>query len=86
MSCRKDQPGAAHPMRLCAGWLAVVGPHHVPTRMRLITGTLPGQAVYPDTRDWPLLHASLADLLARRAEQLKAHQTIRPPVQLRERA
>lgn len=59
MSCHKDQPGAAHPMRLCAGWLAVAGPHHVPTRMSLVAGTLPAEAVYPDTRGWPPLHASL---------------------------
>lgn len=70
MSCHKDQPGTAHPMRLCAGWLAVVGPQHVPTRMDLILGNLPAEAVYPDTRDWPALHASLTDLLARRQEQL----------------
>ncbi|MGR6924313.1 hypothetical protein ACU635_59485 [[Actinomadura] parvosata] len=61
-------------MRLCAGWLAVVGPQHVPTRMALITGALPREAVYPDTHDWPALHASLADLLARRQEQVAARE------------
>jgi hypothetical protein len=74
MSCHNDQPGTAHAMRLCAGWLAVVGPQHVPIRMALITGALPGEAVYPDTRDWPALHASLDDLLTRRQEQLAARE------------
>lgn len=27
--CHVDQPGTAHPMRLCAGWLAVVGRDHL---------------------------------------------------------
>ncbi|MGN9840184.1 hypothetical protein ACTMTI_18870 [Nonomuraea sp. H19] len=79
MFCHKDQPGTAHPMRLCAGWPAVVGPHHVPTRMSLIVGSLPAEAVYPDTRDWPALHAGLADLPARRQEQLAARERDRAP-------
>ncbi|MFI6743966.1 DUF6283 family protein [Nonomuraea sp. NPDC050451] len=79
MSCHKDQPGTAHPMRLCAGRLAVVGPHHVPTRMSLIAGTLPIEAVHPDTRDWPALHASLTELVARRQEQLSATASTQPP-------
>ncbi|MEV4083150.1 DUF6283 family protein [Nonomuraea fuscirosea] len=79
MSCHKDQPGTAHPMRLCAGWLAVVGPYHVPIRMSLIAGALPAEAVYPDTRDWPALHAGLAELLASRREQLAARKGDRAP-------
>ncbi|MGV9310360.1 DUF6283 family protein [Nonomuraea sp. NPDC003727] len=72
MACHKDQPDTAHPMRLCAGWLAAVGPDHIGVRLSIIDGSLPAEAVDPDTRDWPTLHASLAELLARRQEQLAA--------------
>ncbi len=72
MACHKDSPASvAHPLRLCAGWLAVVGPHHTRMRMYLVLGVLAPQALYPDTRTWPPLHPSLADLLASRDEQLR---------------
>ncbi|MDP9850394.1 hypothetical protein J2853_009690 [Streptosporangium lutulentum] len=72
MACHRDQPDGPHPFRLCAGWLATVGPHHMPVRMNLIEGTLPLEAVYPDTRSWPELHASLEDLLTCRDQQMNA--------------
>ncbi|QWF81042.1 hypothetical protein HUW46_04467 [Amycolatopsis sp. CA-230715] len=68
MSCHLDQPGTAHPMRLCAGWLAVVGPHHLGIRMQVIAGELPEQALRPGP-DWPELHAGLDHLVAERAKQ-----------------
>ncbi|MFI7445821.1 DUF6283 family protein [Nonomuraea indica] len=77
MACHKDQPDTAHPMRLCAGWLAVVGPDHIGVRLSLIDGRLPAEAIDPDTRDWPALHASLAELMARRQQQLAARDAHR---------
>ncbi|MGP4105248.1 DUF6283 family protein [Nonomuraea sp. KM90] len=74
MACHKDQPDTAHPMRLCAGWLAVVGPDHIGVRLSVFEGSLPPEAVEPDTHTWPALHASLAELLARRQEQLAAQE------------
>ncbi|WP_431921068.1 hypothetical protein [Nonomuraea jabiensis] len=47
MGCHKDQLDSAHPLRLCAGRLAIVGPGHLRTRMALATGRLPVEAVYP---------------------------------------
>ncbi|WP_284740261.1 DUF6283 family protein [Amycolatopsis sp. RTGN1] len=68
MSCHLDQPDTTHPMRLCAGWLAVVGRHHLSIRMALLAGTLPPTAVTADA-DWPALHPSLDDLVAELARQ-----------------
>ncbi|GLY43012.1 hypothetical protein Amsp01_090350 [Amycolatopsis sp. NBRC 101858] len=68
MSCHIDQPDTAHPMRLCAGWLAVVGRNHLGIRMALLAGNLPPDAVTP-AAGWPTLHTSLDDLLAERARQ-----------------
>ena len=45
MSCHLDQPGTPHETRLCAGWLAVVGRHHLVIRMAIIAGRLPEQAL-----------------------------------------
>ncbi|WP_336215836.1 hypothetical protein [Nonomuraea sp. LPB2021202275-12-8] len=50
----------------------MVGPDHIGVRLSITDGTLPAEAVDPDTRDWPDLHTSLAQLLARRQEQLAA--------------
>ncbi|MGK5558203.1 DUF6283 family protein [Actinomadura kijaniata] len=71
MACHKDQADTAHPLRLCAGWLAVVGPDHIGVRIAMLTGRLPVEAVYPPDRDqWPALHTSLTELLASRTHQL----------------
>ncbi|WP_328617267.1 DUF6283 family protein [Amycolatopsis sp. NBC_00355] len=68
MSCHLDQPDTAHPMRLCAGWLAVIGRHHLGIRMALMIDKLPPAAV--DTNDdWPPLYSSLDDLRAERTRQ-----------------
>ncbi|MGK5557969.1 hypothetical protein ACSNOI_40825 [Actinomadura kijaniata] len=47
MACHKDQADTAHPLRLCAGWLAVVGPDHIGVRIAMLTGRLLAEAVYP---------------------------------------
>lgn len=65
IACHLDQPGTAHPMRLCSGWLAVVGPYHLGVRMLVIAGKLPA-AVLSRRPGWPALVDSLATLLARR--------------------
>ncbi|MEV0589696.1 DUF6283 family protein [Nonomuraea sp. NPDC050310] len=70
MACHLDQPGTAHAMRLCAGWLAVVGPHHARARMSMLCGQLPPEALYPDTSAWPDLVDDLEELLQRREAQL----------------
>ncbi|MET8992561.1 hypothetical protein ACFYUK_45245 [Nonomuraea wenchangensis] len=72
MACHLDQPDTAHPLRLCAGWLAVNGPHHFRARLSVLSGQLPLQAIHPDTTAWPPLVADLDELLERRAAQLAA--------------
>lgn len=65
MGCHLDQPGTAHPLRLCAGWLAAVGPEHLGVRMQVICERLPVGVLEPG-RDWPELFESLEQLLAAR--------------------
>ena len=69
IACHLDQPGTAHPLRLCSGWLAVVGPYHLGVRMMVIAGNLP-VAVLARHPGWPALVDSLATLLARRERAL----------------
>jgi hypothetical protein len=38
MACHLDQPDTAHPMRLCAGYLAVVGRDHLGVRLKVMAG------------------------------------------------
>ena len=66
MSCHLDQPGTAHPMRLCAGWLAVVGPHHWAIRLKVAAGRLPARTLAA-APGWPALHKHLGELLSARA-------------------
>lgn len=69
MACHLDQPGTTHALRLCAGWLAVAGRHHLAIRMAIIAGRLPEQAVVAGEA-WPELRTSLDDLQAARAKQM----------------
>lgn len=69
VACHRDQPGTAHAMRWCAGFLAVVGEQHLGVRLALAFGALPPQAVRPPAR-WPQLYRDLDALIAARAEQL----------------
>ncbi|MFE9601496.1 DUF6283 family protein [Streptomyces hokutonensis] len=70
VACHLDQPDSAHPFRWCAGWLAVVGEHHLAIRLAIAFEALPGHAVTPRA-NWPRLYASLEALLAARAEQFE---------------
>lgn len=72
MSCHLDQRAAAHPLRLCAGWPAVVGPHHFRARLSVLVGQLPIEVIHPDTTSWPPLVCDLEELLERRAAQWAA--------------
>ncbi|MFI9597669.1 DUF6283 family protein [Nonomuraea sp. NPDC052265] len=72
MSCHLDQPDSAHPLRLCAGWLAVVVPHHVRARLSVLTGQLPLEAICTDATTWPPLVCDVEELLERRAAHLAA--------------
>lgn len=49
MACHRDQPGTAHPMRLCAGWLAVVGRDHLGVRLKILAGSCPRACSTLDT-------------------------------------
>ena len=74
MSCHRDQPGTAHAMRLCAGWLAVVGPDHLGIRMAMLAGRLPDDALAIG-QNWPELRKSLNHLLEDRAQQPSPRST-----------
>lgn len=69
VACHLDQPDTAHPLRWCAGWLAVVGQDHLAIRLAIAFEALPDHAVIPRT-NWPRLNASLDALLEARATQL----------------
>jgi hypothetical protein len=70
MACHRDQPGTRHALRLCAGWLAVVGPVHLAVRLHVLAERLPAEALTAPP-GWPALYADLADLLD---HQLPQHQ------------
>jgi hypothetical protein len=65
IACHLDRPDTAHPKRLCAGWLAVVGPDHLAVRFHVLAGRLPVHALAPGA-DLPTLHTNLVELLAHR--------------------
>lgn len=65
MACHQDQPDTDHPLRSCAGWLAVVGAHHLATRMRIAAGALPVSAVEAGD-DWPPLYQDPDEMLRHR--------------------
>lgn len=68
MSCHRDQPGTNRALRLCAGWLAVVGADHLGVRMALISGRLPTDVTAPKA-DWPPLHPGLETMIEARHRQ-----------------
>lgn len=51
-----------HALRLCAGWLAVVGRDHLGVRFAVLTGRLPEEVLEPGRR-WPQLYKSFTDML-----------------------
>ncbi|MCZ1012167.1 DUF6283 family protein [Streptomyces lydicus] len=71
MACHLDQPGTAHALRLCAGWLAVVGHHHHGVILAVLSGRLPETVLEPGD-DWPELHPDLDTMIAERALWQKA--------------
>ncbi|MGI5526889.1 DUF6283 family protein [Streptomyces syringium] len=71
VACHRDQPGTPREWRLCAGWLATVGEHHLGIRLAMAFGNLPVSAIRLGP-GWPSLHAGLDALLAARAAQLGA--------------
>ncbi|MFC4114289.1 DUF6283 family protein [Nonomuraea zeae] len=72
MSCHLDRHDTAHPIRLCAGWLAVVGPHQDGTLLSVLADRLGSKASHPDTTAWPPLVADLDELPERRCARLAA--------------
>lgn len=69
VDCTIDQPDGAQPLPWCAGWLAVIGQHHLPVQLAIALNALPRDSL--DACDtWPRLYDSLEALLKARAEQL----------------
>lgn len=55
--CHMGTPGHADDDLACAGWLALVGEHHVRIRLAIATGDLPAEALQAgDT--WPPMHST----------------------------
>ncbi|MGH3737608.1 MAG: DUF6283 family protein [Micromonosporaceae bacterium] len=65
MACHRDHAGTAHPRRLCAGWLAVVGRDHLSVRLKVLAGKLPDD-VLDAGPDWPRLYSDLDEMLDHR--------------------
>ncbi|WP_344876128.1 DUF6283 family protein [Allokutzneria multivorans] len=78
LSCHPDQPGTRHAMRLCKGWLVVVGEHHLQVRMHRIAGRLPDDAVAP-VDGGPALYSSLAEMLAHWPSEDQDTEAVSPP-------
>ncbi|MBR7830614.1 hypothetical protein KDK95_30210 [Actinospica sp. MGRD01-02] len=76
MSCHLDQPDTAHPLRLCAGWLAVIGYHHLAIRLHVIANRLPPAALTADA-DWPALYDDLAEMKRHRPNRSQDLSTMR---------
>ena len=57
VACHRDQPSTAHPLRWCAGFLAVVGEQHLGIRLALAFEALPPQAGNPPTPLRPVVAA-----------------------------
>lgn len=77
MACHLDQPGTAHPLRLCAGWLAVVGHHHHGVILSVLAGRLPDTVLEPGD-GWPELHSGLDSMITERALWQKALTQLTP--------
>ncbi len=70
MDCSADQPDDARPLLWCAGWLAVIGQHHLAVQLAIALNALPLNTLAPQDT-WPPLYPNLAALLEARAEQLE---------------
>ncbi|WP_405949988.1 DUF6283 family protein [Streptomyces prunicolor] len=70
VDCPLDQTDGAQPLPWCAGWLAVIGQHHLAVQLAIAINALPPNTLAP-YGTWPPLHSSLAALLEAREEQLQ---------------
>ncbi|WP_158711656.1 DUF6283 family protein [Streptomyces xylophagus] len=70
VDCSLEQPDGAQPLPWCAGWLAVIGQHHLAVHLAIAVKALRhGTLAPPDT--WPRLYPNLEALLEAREEQLQ---------------
>ncbi|WP_019074627.1 DUF6283 family protein [Streptomyces hokutonensis] len=70
VDCPFGELDAAQPLPWCAGWLAVIGQHHLAVQLVIAMNSLPRNILKPQAT-WPPLHSSLAALLEAREEQLQ---------------
>ncbi|MEW1648392.1 DUF6283 family protein [Streptomyces sp. NPDC091219] len=70
VDCPLDRPDSAQPLLWCAGWLAVVGQHHLAVQLAIALHAIPTNTLSPQAT-WPQLHPSLTALLEARDEQLQ---------------
>ncbi|MGW3312041.1 DUF6283 family protein [Streptomyces sp. NPDC001073] len=70
VDCPLDQLDGAQPMPWCAGWLAVIGQHHLAVQLAIALNGLPSNALAA-RGTWPPLYPTLAALLEARTEQLQ---------------
>ncbi|MFJ9900552.1 DUF6283 family protein [Streptomyces sp. NPDC091280] len=70
VDCPLEQSDSTQPLPWCAGWLAVIGQHHLAVHLAITVKALSqGRLRPPDT--WPRLHPTLEALLEAREEQLR---------------
>jgi hypothetical protein len=70
VDCSLEQFDGAQPLLWCAGWLAVIGQHHLAVHLAIAVKALShGILSPPDT--WPPLYLNLEALLEAREEQLQ---------------
>lgn len=70
VDCSLEQPDGAQPLPLCAGWLAVIGQHHLAVQLAIALQRLPHGTLAPPST-WPRLYPTLEALLEAREEQLQ---------------
>lgn len=70
VDCSLEQPDGALPLPWCAGWLAVIGQHHLAVQLAIALQRLPRSTLAPPST-WPRLHPTLEALLEAREEQLQ---------------
>ena len=70
VDCALDQTNGAQPLPWCAGWLAVIGQHHLAVQLAIAIKALPHYTLGPRAA-WVPLYPSLEALLEAREEQLQ---------------
>ena len=76
VDCPLDRSDGAQLLPLCAGWLAVIGQHHLPVQLAIALNALP-RASLEACDTWPRLYESLEALFEAREEQLQRRQASR---------